>query len=168
MSCRCQRGVAPVVWFAIAGIVVLSSAPARAALDVRSVVTTGQSAPGTGATFLDFLSGERAYDLGPDGRVAFVGYLAPGPGVNTTNDEAVYVGSTGGGLQFVARKGTQAPGAPGGVNYGSFSQPHVNLAGQVAVVAQLSSGSGTSLGMWAGKPGSLSSVALPGTAAPGT
>jgi hypothetical protein len=105
------------------------------------------------------------------GQAAFYGGLTDG---------SVGLWSEGaGGLNLVARNGTQAPGAPAGVNL-SFSSglqpyhldwPKVNDAGQTAFMATLTGAGVTSAnnwGVWSNSSGSLELLARAGSQAPGT
>jgi len=88
--------------------------------------------------------------------VAVVATLA-GPGVNTGNDKALYLGSRTNNLRLIARKGMAAPGCPAGVyfrelNNGKVSNPIIFGNNRVAFGGILD-GSGmtgnNSLGLWA-------------------
>jgi hypothetical protein len=105
------------------------------------------------------------------GKIAIEGPLAGN--VDGTNDEGLWT-NVSGSLTLVARKGSQAAGAPTGVNYGTFTHsgwPVLNDAGQVAFITELA---GTSVnssndeGIWLGKPDALALMARRGDPAPGT
>lgn len=73
--------------------------------------------------------------LGGDDRCAFF-FGLDGIGVNMTNDNIIYGGTTGS-PAFVIREGYPAPGTPSGVNFGSLLKPQINDAGQTAIHAFL-------------------------------
>jgi hypothetical protein len=64
------------------------------------------------------------------GRVAFVATLT-GSGVTTANNQAIFSGSPGN-IRLVMRKGTQAPGQPGGCVYGQINDFAIGSTGNVA------------------------------------
>jgi hypothetical protein len=57
--------------------------------------------------------------MNASGQIAF-GAALTGTGVTTSNDSGIWIGSTSGNLQSLAREGKLAPGTPAGVIYGSF------------------------------------------------
>ncbi len=132
--------------------------------DGTLVAREGSQAPGTptGAVFNSFLEPSAFNDAG---QVAFLAVLRTGSGgVNNTNDLGIWSGNT-----LVARKGSQAPGTPGGVVFDAFWHPAINNAGQIAFRAILLTGSGgvddtNDMGLWSGS----TLVAREGSQAPGT
>src|SRR5690606_24942369 len=72
------------------------------------------------------------------GNVSFRALLT-GARVTTANDSGLWV-ERGGALALVAREGNHAPGVEAGVNYGVFTEPVLNSAGQTAFVATLVGG----------------------------
>lgn len=200
---------------------------ASAAVPVRTVALSGQTAPGTSAGFSGFAvpvinaSGRAAFSgtlsgagvnatndsgfwtdasgtltllaregdqapggiaagvtltlldgapLSDSGHVAFQGRFS-GTGIDSTNDEAVWLAASGVAPGLVARAGDPAPGAGANANYAPvFSFPALNASGAVAYFANLA-GSAVSasnnLGLWAGS-GPPSLVARAGDDAPGT
>lgn len=90
------------------------------------------------------------------GQVAFLANLSGG-----SSTQGVFIGAPGS-VQAAALVGTAAPA---GGNYGTFTNPVLNGAGQVAFLANLTGGSSTA-GVFAGAPGSMQAAAVQGTAAP--
>jgi hypothetical protein len=133
------------------------------------VVRKGDPAPGTaaGVTF----GGLHFPVLNDAGQTAFLGFLT-GAGVAASNDSGIWSEGGGSGLALVARKGSQAPGTPVGVNFNGVSTPVLNGAGQTAFVGKLT-GAGVdnanNTGIWSEGGGSgLALVAREGSQAPGT
>ncbi len=99
------------------------------------------------------------------GQTAFVANLT-GTGVDNTNNLGIWLEESGI-LKLVSRRGNQAPGTPGGVNFASIGSGFVlNDAGQIAFLAALT-GSGVDstndLGIWAtDRSGDLQLVAREG------
>jgi hypothetical protein len=148
------------------------------AAELRTVALTGQSAPGTaaGATFETFGSllhpqfryGYGGAVLNDAGHVAFRANLT-GDGVDSTSHQGVWSEGSGS-LSLVARTGSQAPGAPAGVNFAmepalELFFPVLNDAGKTAFYGALTDGG---LGLWSEGFGSLAAVARSGAQAPGT
>ena len=134
------------------------------------VARMGDAAPGTppgvnfGAPFI-------SHGFNNAGKIAIEGFLAGN--VDDSNDEGLW-SNVSGSLALVARKGSQAAGAPVGVNYGTFTNsgwPVLNDAGQIAFITELA-GTGVNAtndkGIWSGKPNALALVARRGDPAPGT
>jgi len=93
------------------------------------------------------------------GRIAF-------SALDSTNTSSLWAEGAGG-LELVARSGSQAPGAPTGVNFnGVGEQQNFNDAGQTAFQAGLTGINNR--GIFADASGSLRAVALRDGAAPGT
>jgi PEP-CTERM motif len=143
---------------------------------LQLVARTGDQAPGlaAGVRFLHF----HKYDLpqplndysviNDSGDAVFLAKLA-GPGLNNSNNDAVYFGSSAS-LQLVARKGDQAAGTPAGVVYGT-PLLHLNDAGQVGLFDFLLTGPGVSTAnrsaVFVGTPGAMQLVARDGDPSPG-
>jgi hypothetical protein len=145
---------------------------------LRTVAFTGQPAPGTpsGTTFESFSSHYFIGDIDPifrgpvlndAGQTAFRANLL-GSGVDSTNNQGVWSEGSGS-LALVARTGSQAPGAPSGMNFGLYSlgfelfTPALNNAGQTAFYGALAD---DRLGLWSEGSGSLALVAADGVHAP--
>ena len=106
--------------------------------------------------------------LNDAGQTAFRADLT-GSGVDSTNNQGVWSEGSGS-LSLVARTGSQAPGAPGGVNFRidpafELFSPVLNSAGQTAFYGGLTDGN---VGLWSEGSGSLTLVARSGIQAPGT
>jgi hypothetical protein len=137
--------------------------------DLELVARTGTQAPGTpsGVNF----SGFTFRGLSDTGQTAFRAELS-GSGVTDTNRWGIWSGDAAA-LDLVARRGSQAPGTPSGVNFADsfFDFAAFNSAGQVAFTARLT-GSGvvltTSAGIWSEGSGVLDLVTRSGDHAPGT
>jgi hypothetical protein len=111
--------------------------------------------------------------LNADGNTAFFAFLA-GSDVNFTNSYGLWLGGSGG-LNLVARMGSQAAGLPSGVTYSDLEYPvpdpaPLSVSGRTAFYAYIE-GSGVTTnndrGIWSGDPGNLSLVARAGNQAPG-
>ena len=116
--------------------------------------------------------------LNDAGQTAFRSYLTGG-GVNDTNNVGLWSGSSGN-TALVARLGSQAPGTPSGVTFGSPQPPVffytarflpvLNNVGQAAIYSQLTGsgvGSSNDAGIWSGDAGNVALVARTGSQAPG-
>jgi hypothetical protein len=147
------------------------------AIALRTVALSGNPAPGiaSGVTYdsfgshYDSLNGRffRGPVLNDAGQVAFRADLA-GIGTGATNNQGVWSEGSGS-LSLVARTGSQAPGAPGGVNFRidpafELFSPVLNDAGQTAFYGGLTNGS---IGFWSEGSGDLALVARSGVQAPG-
>jgi hypothetical protein len=134
------------------------------------VVRKGDPAAGAPSGNFGVLGGPVAFNI--EGRVAFGANLT-GSGVNSTNDEGLWMGDSGS-LALVARNGNEAAGTPGGVNYFRFagaSYPVLNDDGQIAFGSYLTGNgvdSTNELGIWSDGAGALALVARTGSHAPGT
>ncbi|QEG34570.1 DUF7453 family protein [Bythopirellula goksoeyrii] len=147
---------------------------AQADGDLRTVVLTGDQAPGAdpGVVFSSFPSFGIGAGVPPMidamGQTAFFGQLT-GPGVNSTNDDGIYSEGKGT-LAEVARKGDQAPGADSGVVFSGLRSPVLSAAGQTAFGSFLA-GPGVSstngIGIYIEGGHSLFEVARAGNQAPG-
>ena len=102
------------------------------------IARAGNAAPGTpaGINFASFTAGLPS--INDAGNVSFRAIVA-GAGVTTANDTGLWV-ERGGAVALVAREGNQAAGLEAGTNYGGFSEPVLNSAGQTAFVATLVGG----------------------------
>jgi hypothetical protein len=98
----------------------------------RVVAYAGQLAPGLGNVTFQTFTG---MTFNNDGYMAFSAKLG-GAGVNTENEESIWV-EDGGGLHLIAREGDPAPG--GGI-YGTLYPPALSGAGEVAFGSFLKQG----------------------------
>jgi hypothetical protein len=106
-----------------------------------------------------------------NGEIAFFGYLQ-GAGVNTTNSEALWVG-TPNSLELLARSGDQAPGISPGYVFVTFEADiRINSTGETVFIASMhdpvNNPAVWKQGIWVDRLGSTSPVALTGEQAPGT
>lgn len=142
---------------AAVGFVLLAVHSAQA-VDYRTVVLTGDAAPGASSSFDGFESPQ----LNVSGQVSFAATAQGTPGVWA---------ESGAGLGLVALAGVTNPGAGGGVNFSFFDSPVVNDSGATTFVGFLT-GAGVNLdnnsGVWSTSGGALSLLARAGAAAPGT
>lgn len=133
----------------------------------RMVARTDSPAPGAGGATFRTISGPAINDAGA---VAFQGQLS-GTGVNSNNDQGIWVGPPGA-LELAVRTGMPAPGTAG--NFTAFPvaavrPPMLNDANQVAFRGVIRDDLGVEKdGVWAGAPNSLALAALRGDPAPGT
>ncbi|MEZ6191967.1 MAG: hypothetical protein R3C45_11875 [Phycisphaerales bacterium] len=134
------------------------------------VAREGEAAPGTGAgvVFNSFLPDVSLNDAG---YAAFAGSLR-GPGVDSTNQLGMWVGSATG-LELVWRQGDAAPGTQAGVvfDFADIEEPAVSAAGEItfrATVLDTGPSGSRDAGIWSGGPGALELVALERSHAPGT
>jgi hypothetical protein len=135
--------------------------------DLRLKFRTEDHAPGTpaGVNFHAFT--EPA--LNNAGRTAFYALLT-GEDVASSNGEGIWSEGSGN-LEMLARKGSQAPGTPSGVNFAGFNYPVINTAGKTAFVASLSGSSvdqTNGSGLWTDSSGDLALAFRAGEQAPGT
>ena len=153
------------------GVVILLGgfAPPACAQNHRTVILTGDPAPGTasGVDFSDFA----APVLNGAGQTAFRGFLT-GTSVNNSNFTGIWSEGEGSGLSLVARTGNPAPGTASGVVFNGLNDPVLNNAGRTAFRGRLT-GTGVVFsnffGIWSEGGGSgLSLVARTGNQAPGT
>ncbi len=154
---------------------------AQAAVPVRTVILSGQQAPGTpnDVTFLNFKDAR----IDEKGRVAFRADLRQGfGGVVASNDTGIWAEQAGGTgtLTLLAREGSQAPGTPTGARFADFNEPTPNFftylvksaAGPTTFSTYLqpdnSIGINTSnfQGIWSDRSGTLDSVLRTGDVAP--
>jgi hypothetical protein len=116
--------------------------------DFALIVREGQQVPGvlSGVNF-GFLNDPVLNDAG---RVAFVADFA-GAGVDSTNNSSLWRENSGG-LEMIARRGSQATGVASGMNFNVFNTPAFNAAGQVAFFATLAgsdANNSNNQGIWA-------------------
>lgn len=140
----------------------------RAAVPVRSVVVTGQPAPGAGDGVL-FTDNTSLPALNQSGRVTFTVLLA-GAGVTNQNDGSVWAENAAG-LTLIAREGSRAPGTPAGITFdSSLLRSPINSADRIMLFAQLK-GSGVDItnksGVWSNRSGALDIVARSADPLPG-
>jgi hypothetical protein len=134
------------------------------------VARTGDPAPGT-LSGVNFGALFAPIAINNAGKIAIQSFLAGN--VDGTNDEGLW-SNVSGSLELIARRGSQASGAPAGVNYGMFSLsgwPVLNDAGQIAFLAGVE-GTGVNetnnQAIWSGEMDNLALVARSGGQAPGT
>jgi len=146
---------------------------AHGALSIRTVVLTGEQAPGAapGVVFEQFnnVIGSNDPIINNAGQVVFGGQLS-GPGIDNSNQRGLWSEAGGSGLGLVARHGEPAPGAGPGVVFSFLAPPVLNDAGQVAFRSEIAgpgidASNGT--GIWSQAGGSLALAILAGTPAPG-
>jgi len=135
------------------------------------IAREGHQAPDTEAAAM--FSTLKTPVLNNAGEVAFVGFLRPGTGnVTQNNDGGLWAGPAGS-LLLVAREGDHAPGTPNGVAFSSvWGSPAMNNPGQVTFRnALIPSVGGTTLlddeGLWIGTAGALTLLGREGSQAPG-
>ncbi|HWL94451.1 MAG TPA: choice-of-anchor tandem repeat NxxGxxAF-containing protein [Phycisphaerae bacterium] len=151
-------------------IALISGHEAEGGVPLRTVAITGQQAPGTddGVTFGGTES-PLPVGIDADGRVVINAQLS-GAGVGAGNNQGIWTESSGD-LQLLARTGSNAPGAPDGVNFSEFELVFMNNEGR-AVTRALLTGTGVSdinnRGIWSDGSGTLQHVARTGGSAPGT
>ncbi|HJQ99311.1 MAG TPA: putative metal-binding motif-containing protein, partial [Candidatus Polarisedimenticolaceae bacterium] len=136
----------------------------------QMLVREGDAAPGTtGAVLSTPQISPNAFTR--NGKFSFVSSLSGGDVVAGVNDNAIFVGQTGGAVSLFARSGQPATGTDGvfATFHPSFTFP--NDSGRVNFQATLKGGTTTSAndsGIWSGTVGALTLVAREGSAAPGT
>ena len=147
------------------------------------LVREGSPAPGTaGATFGNpdplppqpqddnWFPGCPATSLTRSGKYTLASYLEGGDVIYGVNDNALYVGTVGGGLTMIARAGDPAPGTDAVFQGFSPWYSLINDAGDVAFQATLTGGSSdptNNSGIWTWKSGTLSLVVRSGAPVPG-
>lgn len=133
--------------------------------DLRTVALSGQHAPGTpiGTNYWFF---NNPPVLNVAGLTSFEAHFID----KDANNSGEGIWSEGSGtLQLVARERSQAPNAPSGASFVSFSTPNLNDTGQLAFGGHSSSSVGTSFsGIWKEQLGNVEAVILGGNQAPGT
>jgi hypothetical protein len=96
-------------------------------------------------------------EINAHGLIAFRATMR-GPGITSSNDEAVWIEMQDGSLRMVAREGQQPPGAPAGVTFGDFgfgvfNDILMNERGQLAFTGQVKGqpnpGNQNENGIWA-------------------
>jgi PEP-CTERM motif-containing protein len=136
---------------------------------LRTVVLEGDPVAGLdpGASYSGF---SLIPSLNNAGQTAFRGFLT-GTGVNSSNNISLWSEGGGAGLSLVAREGSPALGTVGGELFaGSFNEPNLNSAGQVAFEGGLTvTGAASNRGIWSqGAGAGLALVARKGDSVPGT
>jgi hypothetical protein len=134
--------------------------------EVRTVMLSGQPAPGTSGQF-----GNNLFDFGLNnaGQVAFRSTIY-GPGIDSTNSFGIW-SDVSGSLQLVARTSSQAPGMMSGASFEGLGHLMFNDAGQIAFDAELIGtgiASTNNEGVWSNRDGSLAPIFVEGQQAPGT
>jgi len=155
---------------------VLSQTAVVPAALVRTVMLSGDQAPGTaaGVSFVD-AANLMSPGLNSTGRAVFTSDLT-GPGVDGSNRTGLWSEGGGGGLSLIAREGSQAPDTVGGVFFGDFTFTplplSLNSAGQTVFKARVGGLGVTSSnddGIWSeGGGGGLALLAREGDQAPDT
>lgn len=155
-------------FFLMLTIAVVTSTDAQAAT-FRTVVLSGDPAPGTeaGTEFFTFSSTYPV--INAQGQVAFEAWLA-GPSVNNDNDRGIFSESSGA-LDLVIREDVPAPGTETGTEFASFFDPLYADDGSIGLHGFLR-GPGVVLnenhiGVWSGSAGTLTLLARLGSQAPG-
>jgi hypothetical protein len=97
------------------------------------IARSGNAAPGVGAGVV--YGGFVGPVINDAGQITYRASLS-GTGVTSSNDLTIYAGTLSS-PQLIARENSQAPGAPVGVLYSSFSTPALNDAGDIAYMASL-------------------------------
>ena len=107
---------------------------AQAGATPTLVALPGDPAPGMGS---DIKFGDLGRSLIEDGQVTFSATLE-GPGIDESNDESLWYGSTSRGDQILlVREGDPAPGAAPGVVFGRFFSMKLLDDGRVAFMTEL-------------------------------
>ena len=104
------------------------------------------------------------------GGLAFQGNLT-GPGVDGSNNRAIWVADPSGDVRAIAREGDRGPGTPSEVRFTGFSTPRLNGAGKAAFFASLSGPgvqSSNNSGLWIAGDAGAELFVREGDAAPGT
>jgi hypothetical protein len=115
---------------------------------MTQIVRKGDAAPGTTATFVNFLNGSGLHNA--SGQVAFQGTLA-GTGVTTANDTGIWTG-TPGSLSLVVREGQTMPNTGNSIA-GNISTPSaINDLGQILFPVTLAGGTVTGTSLWSYDP----------------
>jgi hypothetical protein len=135
--------------------------------DLELMVRTGEQAFGMpdGANYYTL----RPLDMNSNGKIVFSANVIGG-GVSTTNDSGIWSVDSNS-RELIAAEGSQAPGAPSGLNFGSFSAYAVNGAGNTLIVASLIGeviDQNINYGMWSESTGALDIIVRTGSQAPGT
>ena len=130
---------------------------------LQAVVREGNPAPGTGAFHANIIQIPSMSNIG---QIVFAGNLS-GAGVEDINDTALFSHGNGP-ISLLAREGDPAPGAAPGVDFVGLQnvRARINANGHTVFHGNLSNGG--SEGLFTDRSGILQSVALAGTAAPGT
>ena len=159
---RAAPALVVVATVTIVGICTCTGRAGAQSLPTTPIVLSGQTAPGTGATFDRFGSAT----IGPAGHVRFDAVLT-GPSVTAADDTAAFVRPPAGGgaaLQLLAREGQPAPGIAGSVLGEMYFGPHAITAdGHSLVSGELrTAGASDGRGFFIGTPGDLRLMYRPG------
>jgi hypothetical protein len=146
------------IWAGPLGALLLVARAGDPAVGLGGQAQYGQFAGGFGAQPVVITHG---------GQLAFAGSLA-GPGIDATNNSALWVGKAGA-VQLLARSGDPAAQSAAGVTWRNIDGPLQISVGGETFFSAIVSGPGVdpnhSRGYWAGTPGSLHLLALPGAPA---
>jgi hypothetical protein len=134
----------------------------------RLIAQDAAVAPGLGGAQFDLLN-LFVQSHGAGGAVGFKSGLQ-GPGVNSTNNRAIFLGSSGTTVSL-ARTGSSAPGTPAGSNFFDLELPQVSQNNRAVFRAVVDGPNITqgvdSVGIWSGNTaGNTSAVVRAGIAAP--
>ena len=147
----------------------LCSAAVGQTVVIRPIAVSGDTAPqtNTGVTFDPTIGNISYYVAGSEtsGRAAFNVVLA-GPGINSSNSRAIYVGQRNS-LSQLARTGSAAPDLSGW-NYSFLNEPRL-FGSYVTFAADITNtSSGTARqGYFGGTPGNIHMLGMPTMPAPG-
>ncbi|MEY2807152.1 MAG: hypothetical protein RIR65_1569 [Planctomycetota bacterium] len=140
------------------------------------ILREGDPAPGTaGATFNNASNtwsfSVSASGFNGNGQFSLTAELLGGDVSGTTNDRALYIGSSSG-LQLLAREGDPAPGTDGTFNvWNNTNSGGLTNSGRALIVGTITGGTTTTAnnsGIWAGTPGNLQLAVREGDILPGT
>ena len=156
-------------------LIVVTTVASQASAAIRTVASSGQSAPSTTGKFLHLYhsaDGPAPPVINNSGRVAFAATLEPGAGVTALDDTGMWSDGSGA-LVLVGREGLAAPSGPAGALYRRLARPVLNDAGALAYPGAMREGvAGVTLddndGLWSSGGGSAALVAREGTQAVGT
>jgi PEP-CTERM motif len=134
--------------------------------ELTMVAREGNRAPGTESGVIYNSFARARYVHNDMGQTVFRGVLT-GPGVDTTNDDGLWLRNTDS-LSLLARGGDAAAGLGPGVVYELVTKAALNNTGQVAFRGR-TSGDGSSIdrGLWLGTQGSFKLIARDGDPAVG-
>lgn len=132
---------------------------------LQKVIASGDPAPGIG-NGVAIHNLPLTFGFNNSNLMAFTCTLS-GPGVNVSNDTAVYMHWFGG-LNLVKRKGSPAPPIGNGWTWGTSSLNTVQIAdtGRVVFPSQLHTAAGERISRWSGWPGLLSHGLIGGNFSP--
>lgn len=109
---------------------------AQNAVDIRMIALTGEQAPGVeaGVVYNEFVSFPEVLRLNNAGQVGFIATMV-GPGIDSTNNDAIFAPGDDSDLTAVIHESEQAPDMPNGILLGQmvYRVPFkLNDAGQIA------------------------------------